>query len=223
MRKGIYTSFAVGVCTLLMGCAASYKSLNTESIPYIKDNSSAANVFVEYHHNVLAEARNKKYHKREINKGIQLVALKITNNTETDLEYNRNFQLYNGQTVINVLPVNTVHSQLKQQSPLYLLYLLLSFMNVTTSSTTTTGSTINSSDVHVYPIGLVVGPAIALGNLAVASSANKKFEAEMIGHSIFNRVIKKGETAYFIIGVNSTMFQPISLKLNNSNSQAVVN
>ena len=87
-----------------------------------------------------------------------------------------------------------------------------------TSTTVTTNSSDghkSSSNTEVYPVGLIIGPAVALGNMAVASSANKKFKEELDRYSIFNRVIKKGETGYFLIAISSTTFQPINLKIIN--------
>ena len=119
-KKVINSSIFAAVCIFLSGCAASYKPLNPETASYIKDNGGVANVQLEYHHNLLAEKKNKKHHKKELKKGSQIIALKITNNTEADLEYNKNFQLYSNGAVLNVLPTQTTHSQLKQQAALFI-------------------------------------------------------------------------------------------------------
>ena len=212
-KKVINSSIFAAVCIFLSGCAASYKPLNPETASYIKDNGGVANVQLEYHHNLLAEKKNKKHHKKELKKGTQIIALKITTNTEADLEYNKNFQLYSNGAVLNVLPTETTHSQLKQQAGLYLLHLLWTFTTVTTNSSGDGHA--SSSNTEVYPVGLIIGPAVALGNMAVASSANKKFKEELDKYSIFNRAIKKGETGYFLIAISSTTFQPINLKIIN--------
>lgn len=198
----------LAACALMCSCAASYKSIYPESIAYIKDNSSAKGVEVGYHHNILPEKGNKKNHRKELKSGVQLIALKITNNTDTVLELNKNFLLHSAESPLNVVPIDRTFFLLKQQPTWYLFYCLLTFS--TYSSTTTSGFS-NTSDVNIYPIGV----PIALYNIIVASSANKKFKEEMIKYSPNNRAIKKGETAYFIIGINSTTFQPISLKMIN--------
>lgn len=204
--------------TLLFGCAAGYKTLNPESLVYVRDNASSPNVSAEYHFNGLVGAKNKKYHKKEIKRGTQLVAIKISNNTSEDLEYNKNFLLYSGQTQVSVLPVETVHNDLKQQAPLYLLHLLWTFTNLTTNTSSSSNGTVTSSETKVFPIGLIIGPVVAFGNVLVASSANNKFRSELTKHSIFNKVIKKGETAFFLVGLKSSGFAPISVKTTNVTS-----
>lgn len=201
----------------LFGCAASYKRVHPEAISYVKDNASSPDVIAEYHYNALVETNNRKYHKKEIKRLVQLVAVKVTNNTNSDLEYNKNFKLYSSNSEVSPLPVETVYSALKQQAPLYLLHLLWSFTNVTTS-TETTNNGYSRGETKVYPIGLIIGPAVALGNVLVASSANDKFRNELIDHSIFNKVIKKGETKFFLIGLNGSSFQPLSVRVVNSQS-----
>jgi len=223
MKKKFIVPSLMLASSLLFGCAASYKAVVPESITYVKDNNGSPEASLEYHYNVLTESRNKKYYKKEIKKSFQVVALKITNNTDVDLEYNKNYQLYSGQVVLNVVPNQLVYTQLKQQAPLYWLYLLLTPVKLYTSTATTNGSTITSSNTESFPIGLILGPGIAIGNYAIASSANSKFKKELDTHSIFNKVIKKGETAFMLVGINSTSFQPIHLRLTKPNSPVSAN
>lgn len=205
---------SIAFCGLfLTGCAASYKAIHPNSITYIKDNSSSPDITAEYHFNVLREAGNKKIHNKELKKNLQLVAVKITNNSNGDIAYNRDFQLYTGDAALNVVSVESVHAQLKQQAPLYLLYLLMSGMTFTSSTSSTSGGSVVKEDTNSFPIGLIVGPGIALYNTLVASGANKNFKEELAKYSISNSVIKKGETGFYLVGINSTSFQPVSARL----------
>lgn len=211
MNKILKTTMLFATCALISSCAASYKSIYPESISYVGGNSSAKGVEVGYHHNVLPEKENKKYHRKELKSGTQLVALKITNNTDSILELNKNFALYSGQSPLNIVPIDRTFVQLKQQPAWYLLYCLLT-LSTYSGTTTTNGSNFTSkSDVKIYPIGV----PIAIANVIIASSANKKFKEEMVKYSPNNREIKKGETGYFLIGISSTTFQPIDLKMIN--------
>jgi hypothetical protein len=63
------------------------------------------------------------------------------------------------------------------------------------------------------PIGLVVGPALAGGNMLIASSANKNFKTELLNNSIKDREIKAGETFYGLIAINDNGFMPLSLEM----------
>jgi hypothetical protein len=63
------------------------------------------------------------------------------------------------------------------------------------------------------PIGLVVGPALAGGNMLVAASANKHFSIELQNNSLIDRDIKAGETFYGLIAINDNGFMPLSLEV----------
>ena len=63
------------------------------------------------------------------------------------------------------------------------------------------------------PIGLVVGPGLAGGNMIAAGSANKKFKTEMLEYNINGTLIKKGETRYGLIGIKSDSFDSLKLKI----------
>ncbi|WP_207425622.1 hypothetical protein [Pedobacter sp. SYSU D00535] len=210
MNKKLRLLTVSAACALMCSCAASYKSVYPESIAYVRDNSSPKGVDVGYHHNVLAEKGNKKNHRKELKTGTQLVAVKITNNTDTVLELYKNFNLYSGESPLNVVPLDRTFIQLKQQPAWYLFYCLLT-LSTTTSTSTSGPYTTYDSKVNVYPIGI----PIALLNIIIASSANKKFKEEMVKYSPNNKTIKKGETAYFLLGITSTTFQPISLRMMN--------
>jgi hypothetical protein len=54
----------------------------------------------------------------------------------------------------------------------------------------------NGDDSKSIPIGLVIGPAVAGGNVAVSATANKRFRQELIDYDILEREIKNGETFY---------------------------
>lgn len=210
MKKIYSLALAFFTLSLLSGCAGSYHVLQPSKMAFTKATETP-DITLEYHYNALTEANNKKYYKKEIKHGLQLVMLKITNNSQADLEYNKNYQLYTGANVLSILPTPTVYTQLKQQVPLYLLYMLLTSVNLYTTSATT-GGTLQKSDTKTYPIGLILGPGITAINMITASSANTKFKADLETNNIFNKVIKKGESAFVVVGINSTSFQPISIK-----------
>ena len=95
----------------------------------------------------------------------------------------------------------TARNSIKQSAPSYLLYLLLTPLGLQTES----GS--------VIPIGLGIGPGIALANTAIASSGNKRLLRELEGSNIMAEDIAPGETAYGLIGLRDAAFNPINLKL----------
>ncbi|MEN8251802.1 MAG: hypothetical protein ABFS32_22975 [Bacteroidota bacterium] len=112
--------------------------------------------------------------------------------------------LYSGLNQIFPLEPMAVKNSIKQIVPGYLPYLLLTLLQLNIYQG-------NSAD--SYPIGVIVGPGITVGNLAMAGSANKNMLNELNEYNIMNRDIQRGETIYGIIGVRDMDYNPISVKL----------
>jgi hypothetical protein len=185
----------------LTNCASGYKMIEPKSINYVSTNETD-NVKLEYKYDLL----DKKYAKKEIKKGVRVVAIKITNNSEKDIMFGRDAKLtYENGTEIFVMENEKVFTSLKQSAASYLLYLLLSPINLYTTE--------NGQQTSSTPIGLVVGPGLAGGNMIAASSANKKFKTEMLEYNINGTLIKKGETEYGLIGIKADSFDSLKLKV----------
>jgi hypothetical protein len=162
-----------------------------KSINYISTNETNK-VKLEYKYDLLG----KKYAKKELKKGVKLVAIKITNNSEKDLMFGRDVKLtYENGTEIFVMENERVFTSLKQSIASYLLHLLLTPVNLYTSE--------NGQQTSSTPIGLVAGPGLAGVNMITASTANQKFKTEMLEYNINGTLIKIGETKYGLIGIKA--------------------
>ena len=185
----------------LTNCASGYKMIEPKSINYISTNETD-NVKLEYKYGLL----DKKYAKKELKKGVKLVAIKITNNSEKDLMFGRDAKLtYENGNEIFIMENEKVFTSLKQSAASYLCYLLLTPMNLYTTE--------NGQQTSSTPIGLLVGPGLAGGNMIAASSANKKFKTEMLEYNIYGTLIKKGETKYGLIGIKADSFDSLKLRV----------
>jgi hypothetical protein len=92
--------------------------------------------------------------------------------------------------------------------------LLLSPLQFYSGTTTTSnGPYTETKAANSFPIGLILGPGIAGGNMIAASSANKNFKKELIEFDINGKIIKKGETVYGLIGSNSRSYDAIKIKM----------
>ncbi|WP_298954900.1 hypothetical protein [uncultured Nonlabens sp.] len=190
------------VIASLTSCASGYKMIEPEKINYVSTNVND-NVKLEYKYDLL----DKKYAKKEVKKGVKLVAIKITNDSEKDIMFGRDAKLtYENGTEIYVMENSQVFKTLKQSPASYLWYLLLTPVNLYT-----TGS--NGEQTSSTPIGLIVGPGLAGGNMIAAGTANKKFKTEMLEYNINGTLIKKGETKYGLIGIKSDSFDSLKLKI----------
>ncbi len=202
----IKITFLFIAITSLTSCASGYKMIQPKTINYVSTNETD-NVKLEYKYDLL----DKKYAKKEVKKGVKLVAIKITNNSEKDIMFGRDAKLtYENGSEIYVMENEKVFKTLKQSPASYLWYLLLTPVNFYTTETNSNGFQENTSST---PIGLVLGPGLAGGNMIAAGSANKKFKTEMLEYNINGTLIKKGETKYGLIGIKADSFDALKLKV----------
>ncbi|MDP3463893.1 MAG: hypothetical protein Q8S18_13955 [Bacteroidales bacterium] len=136
-----------------------------------------------------------------------MIAVQLTNNTDTILNVGKDVAFFSGENQIFPMEPNAVKESIKQIVPAYLPYLLLTFVNLNVTQSTSSRAT-----TEVYPIGLALGPGITLGNMYVASSANKIMLNELYQYNILRRDIQKGETVYGIIAVRDLGYSPLSVK-----------
>lgn len=158
---------------------------------------------MQYKYNVLS---NKKYQKKEIKQGVNIAAVKVTNKSGRDLVFGKDIKLVNSNGMsLTLLSQEDTYDFLKQKSGFYFFYLLLSTVSVYTEDGD--GSTTN------YPVGLVAGTGLALGNFFGARSANKKFDTELTSFDIIGKTIKNGETVHGLIGLKSSNPEQINMEI----------
>lgn len=180
--------------------------ISPKSINYLSSNKSD-DVLLEYKYDLL----HKKYAKKEEKKDLKLVAVKVTNNSDRDLTFGKDLKLtYENGSEIYILDNNSAFKMLKQSPASHLFYLLLTPVNLYTTKTNSYGLQEETSST---PIGLILGPGLAAGNMIAAGSANKKFNNEMLEYNINGKVIPKGETVYGLIGIKSESFNSIKVKV----------
>ena len=192
MKKLFY---GIAAASILCSCAGSFKSVNPSAVSYYTP-ADRSDVDMQYKYDVLREKGNKKYARKELKAGFRLVAVKITNTTGKPIKMGEDAKIYSGDSEIRLWPPDLIFRKIKQTTPLYLLYLLL------TPTTLTTGS-------ETFPIGYILGPGLAAGNIAVAATANKRLKEELMQFDISEKRIGPGETAYGLIGVPEMGFVPL--------------
>jgi hypothetical protein len=188
-------------CIFASSCASTYKTINPSSIDFPQSEKDA---IFSYKYNVLKESRNRKLMKKEDKRHMRIIAVKIVNTTDQTLLYGTNYKIFSMNREVRVLDPETAATVVKQTIPSYLWYLLFTPMRFTVTTPDRTS---------VTPIGLVLGPALAGGNMAVAANSNKKFRKELIASSIIERPIRPGETFYGLIAIQDNQFMPLTLNL----------
>jgi hypothetical protein len=205
MKKLLSQTLFLLFALMASGCASSYTTINPRGINYSAYDLQPG-VSFSYKYDVLREKGNKKYAKKENNKNIKLIAVKITNQTDSVLNVSRDLVFYSGNRQVNPIEPMTIKNTLKQTVPIYLLYLLLTPLHL---------NVYNENTVESYSIGLFVGPGLTIGNMAVAGTANNKMYAELMEYDIMDKEIPIGGTIYGLMGIWETSYDPISVKLRN--------
>ena len=203
MKKSITKLLALTILLVLSGCASSYRPINPPALKYNSQDLQDG-VGFSYKYEVLRERGNQDYAEQEIEEGIKLVAVKITNNTDSVINIGRNVALFSGQSLLFPMEPATIHESIKQNVSQSLGFLLLGFINLTVT-------TDNSN--KTYPIGLAIGAPLSIGNILLARSANNKLWKELNQYNILYRDIQKGETIYGIIGIKDMDYNTITLKM----------
>jgi hypothetical protein len=161
-------------------------------------------ISLSYKYDVLAERGNKRYSRKEAKKAIKVVAVQVTNNTETPLTFGKDIAFFSGENQIFPLEPLATKQMLKQQVATYLPYLLLTPIKLFVSSGRST---------DVYPIGYALGPGITVGNMAVAGTANSNLYNELEMYNLLGKEIQPGEVVYGIIAVRDMGYTPLSIKM----------
>ncbi|WP_310554456.1 hypothetical protein [Flavobacterium sp.] len=205
MKKITLILLASGLI-LFNSCASGYKKINPQSLNYLSKNITN-DIVLEYKYDLL----NKKYKKKETANDIKVVSIKITNNSNNDVVFGKDVRLAfeNGNEAL-IMENERVFKTIKQSPASYLWYLLLSPLQLyKTQSSGPYGQPVAQES---FPIGLIVGPGIAFGNMIGAASANANFKNELFENNLIGKTIKKGEIAYGIIGIQSTGYEALKLK-----------
>ena len=195
----------LAIVLLLSSCASGYNLIRPDRMNY-QTNLSNQDIEFSYKYGVLNERGNKKYAKKESAKDTRVVAVKKTNNSAQPFVFGEDLKIHSNGSPVNLLEPKHIHQNLKQGVPIYLLYLLLTPMQLYPAS-----SADDSSDEGI-PIGLALGPGITAGNMIGAGSANSNFLKELESNFLNGRTIDAGETVYGLIGLYDAAFSPLTLE-----------
>jgi len=193
----------------IFSCAGFYNEIKLDRLSYYATNKSDDNtVSLSYAYGVLDGANNKKYAKREDKSNVNVVALKLTNNTDRTLSFPEDYEFtyYQGELIIPMNREDT-YSKVKQKGIGFYLFWLFANITINNSSTDSYGNYQN--DQIFIPSGI----AIAAANIIVATSANGKFKRQLLKYDLSLKKIKPKETAYGLIGMNTSETREIRIRL----------
>jgi len=203
MKKVILKTLIVMAVISFNGCAMYYRPISPNKTNYnILEKHDG--IEFSYRYDMLRERGNKKMGKRELNSGIKIVAVRVTNNTDSIHVIGNDIAFYSGLKEIFPLSPVVIKNHVKQSVAGYTPY----FIGALFKSTIT----FNGRVVSNFPFPLIVFPCIAIGNMLVANTANSKLLKELEDYDIMGKEIKPGETIYGIIGVQDGDYSPLTIR-----------
>jgi hypothetical protein len=137
---------------------------------------------LQYKYEVLTDAKNNKNARKEEKFKVNLVAVKITNNTNSVINTN-DLEYLCGDNRVLPLSVEMTRKWLRQKGEFHLLYLLATPTRYYTQANTPL-------------VVMVIGPGLTLLNMVMANTANKKMVRNLNKYTIQNREIAPGTSFY---------------------------
>jgi hypothetical protein len=201
MRKYLTIALLFLIMAFIVGCAASYTRISPEVRKYKMGDSTSA-ISMMYKYDVLSLKGNKRYAKLEAKAGISVVAIKISNHTDSTL-YTSRMKIFFGTKEVIPLNAFSASQMLKQGVVIYLLYSLLG-LYVATGPSNTYGQT----HYTVIPIGI----PIAAGNMLGAGAANTNLRNEFLKYDISDRIIKPGQDLFAIVSLKEITHEPLRVE-----------
>ncbi|WP_460619065.1 hypothetical protein [Hymenobacter ruber] len=209
MNQRVNTFCAMGLLALATSCAGSYAPIRPKRFASYLASPSSGPVSFAYQFDALRlGGPNKKYVKKEMKKGYHVVAVRVTNNWDREINFSRDLTLLYGDRPIAPVPSTIAARDLRQGVAIYLLYLL---GNVQVGGTVDprTGATTGGT---FLPTGIFM----AGGNMLGAGLANSSLRKEFESYDLTNRTIKPGETVYGIMSLRETAVAPLRVEFRAS-------
>jgi len=196
-------------CLFLSSCASTYRSVDPHKMPF-SFTENTGDIQYSYTYDALKIMNNKKYVKKEFKRGMRVVAVRITNNSDKALRLNENLKLLVGNNQTVPVDPTIVAQNIKQGTWIYLLYLPLT-ITFTTTNTTYNNNYGITDDTKITR--LPIGPFMSLGNILVASSSNKSFRKDLQKFNLMEKTIQPGETFYGLMTLNGLASDPIKFEV----------
>ncbi|MBT29034.1 MAG: hypothetical protein CMO01_05165 [Thalassobius sp.] len=190
MKCNLLFSLCV-ISIFISSCASSYFPIDAMNLTYTASYSEK-DVLFEYDFNALRESGNVKYARQAVKNKIDLIGVKVINNSKSTISFKDDVLIYDGDIPTVPLEAVSVKDQIRQPAEGYLLYALA------------WGFIQECEDDDCSTIPLPIGLPFAIINITVASTANKKLLIELENNSIIDKVIAPGETVYGLLAIQES-------------------
>lgn len=194
------TLLAAVLGALCFGCASTYKPIFPDDVSFSATTQDGG-LKMQYKYDVLADAGNRKYAKKEDRRRVRIVAVNVQNNTGRAITLGRDAELYSGKMQLFPLTGPDVKQELRQVKGLYMIWSIVWVVL----------SKCDDGDCSTIP--LPVGLVIGLANMGTAGKANNDLLYDFNRHNITDKTIPPGESVTGLIAVRGFSGQEIRLRL----------
>ncbi|MES2588516.1 MAG: hypothetical protein V4622_05995 [Bacteroidota bacterium] len=205
----------ISLFLLLQSCASAYHPVYPKNVKHSM-HESKDNIDLSYKYGVLGENGNGKYVRRASRKGYQIVAYKVTNNTEDTLIMGKDIVFMNGDKRIMISNDLYASKAVKQYVIGFLPYAAGSYFWVYLggSSYPTTETKYKVKENYYttkFPLGLVISLPVMIGNMVVANFSNKAFYDNMKYNDMSGKPIPPKGNIYGLVSFKSKEQFPLTL------------
>lgn len=167
------------------GCAANYRLVEPERLPYQSQvKTSAVDLAVQSH--ALALRGNQRYERKLQKKRLQWLCVRIINQDTVAKRWGEDIWLEaEGKRIEEMQPL-VAAKELRQPTGIYLLYSLLIVFPQSCNGTTCRRIPV--------PFGLPIG----VGNMVFASGSNQRMAKELVQYDLQGKEVAPGDTLYGI-------------------------
>lgn len=181
-------------CALFfVGCATTFKPMRQDAYDYDSPRDTSG-IEVKYMFNPLGASGNSFYAQKARGEGVDVVAVKLTNNTDREINVKRDLDFYVGNTEASPQDPAASLATVRQRTGGYAWWLLLMLVNGFKYEVTCDSYNGCREDTQFIPIGIILGPVIAFGNMGVAASANGAVIKEIDSKDASRQVLKPGQS-----------------------------
>lgn len=203
-----YTLAAAIISTIfLTSCASTYKPINFKALPYT-NKKTYNDVEFSYVHNIQFLSDNAWYTKKEKKFAMVAVAISITNNSQTPFVLTpENFKVLSADGIEKkLLSPDEYTKKVKQRTGRHMLHALWGPWAISWSEDQNGNTDTN----FIYlPVGAIVG----LGNAIRANNANNANLTSLKANTLWDRIVKPGETVTGTILIPGTHFDELKFDL----------
>jgi hypothetical protein len=184
-------------------CATKFKTIDPKKTNF-SNEIFLDGVSLQYRYNILRERGNRRYANREEKKGVHIVAVKILNNSNKEIQIGHSANLHINNSKVGLLDPSFVWKSLKQPTLIYSLYFFL--VPVRRPPSVPSGNAI-------YQTLYIAGPGLALSNMFVAIKGNKQFLKELKQYNLAGKVIRPGEEESGLVYLVYTGYEPLTIRM----------